>query len=285
MNPGIPEKSYKYSTPHLNDSLFLNTLRLESIPALDSYFNLKCLYLNNNSLTEISGLNCLKKLRTLHLNNNSITKISGLDQLKDLRVLDLSCNRICRIENIQMLENLNILNLENNAISLLDEQQGEQLLALSSLTQLNLAHNALPSIDPEFFSKYCVILKCLYLQGNGGRPPLSLRDELIQGMQNLVFLDNKPVNKEVIKEDPIDPVRAELLTERRNAILTRIEAERSFNQVTQNVEMNLDSYADRIRREYANRQNITDEDNTSTVDKASSEGSDVESENSSLLCN
>lgn len=59
-------KSY-YSTPELNDCLYLHYKGFESIANLEPYTGLKVLYLEGNSLKEIKGLTTQTKMRTLYL--------------------------------------------------------------------------------------------------------------------------------------------------------------------------------------------------------------------------
>ncbi len=70
--------------------LNLSNKRLNVIPDLSRFKNLKILYLHNNNITDIQPLQYLTNLITLNLNKNNITDISSLQYLHKLEILWLS---------------------------------------------------------------------------------------------------------------------------------------------------------------------------------------------------
>ena len=64
-----------YTTPELNDKLYLHYKGFREIKALERYTGLKVLWLEGNGLTAIGGLSTQEKMRTLYLHENCIDKI------------------------------------------------------------------------------------------------------------------------------------------------------------------------------------------------------------------
>jgi dynein assembly factor 1, axonemal len=125
------KKDSLYSTPHINDKLYLHYKGFRRVENLEEYTGLKVLWLEGNGLTCIEGLNEQRELLTLYLHENLIETISGLEnnvsfpllvnssraahttslmsslQLR-LDTLNLCKNSIRRIENLSHLHQLQV---------------------------------------------------------------------------------------------------------------------------------------------------------------------------------
>eukprot|EP01048_Picozoa_sp_COSAG05_P007592 COSAG05_NODE_539_length_8851_cov_3.718693_2_plen_1327_part_00 len=104
--------------------------------------NIVYLNLHGNNIRKIDGLGTLTAVKTLILSFNEIQKIEGLDGLATIERLDLGYNLIKRAEGLQALPKLRALELNNNLLYRLEDVSVLKQ-SVPSLTELNLAHNAL----------------------------------------------------------------------------------------------------------------------------------------------
>ena len=198
-----------YSTPELNERLYLHQKGICEIKNLDEYVGVKVLWLQQNCINKIEGLGPLDQLRHLYLNENMIKTIDGeraFQGMMHLDTLNLEKNEISRIEpdDLCHLKALNTLHLAQNRLSKLENLSG--LLKCPSLCCLDLRNNGL-AITGDFIDEVLAKLPNLrvlyFMSTNSLAAPNSIGDglsnyrkTLIAKCTNLRHLDDRPVFEE-----------------------------------------------------------------------------------------
>jgi hypothetical protein len=184
-----------YSTPHINDKLYLHYKGWSSIgECLGEYTGLKSLWLEGNGLSKIENLDKLTLLRCLFLNNNLISEIEGLEANTDLDTLNLANNQVAGIApgSIASLTVLSTLHLASNKLKHVEDLSG--LLDCPSISVLDISNNDIE--DPAIVELLEAMpnLRVLHLSGNPCvRKITSYRKTLVSRLKQLRYLDDRPV--------------------------------------------------------------------------------------------
>ncbi|KAK1739586.1 putative dynein axonemal assembly factor 1 [Skeletonema marinoi] len=177
-----------YSTPSLNDTLYLHYKGYRRIENLDKYDGLKSLWLHSNGFERIENLSHLKELRCLFLQRNAFSSIENLQGLDSLVQLDISENSIRVVEGLDHLPNLTTLNLSKNVLE--DAASIQHLVECKNLSAVDLSHNKLAGKDVVACITGIEKLTSLNMSGNPVCSKVAyFRKKMIVANKSLRYLD------------------------------------------------------------------------------------------------
>lgn len=186
------KKNDIYSTPELNDKLYLHYKGFRKIQNLEPFTSLKVIWLEGNGLEEISGLEKNTMMRTLYLHENCIHDMKGLGTLTDLNTLNLSKNFVTTIAGLENCQKLETLMLAHNHLAMADDVR--HVLQVPSIVSVDLQHCRIE--DPSVIEIFAQMpnLRVLYLMGNPVVKQIRYyRKTVVASCPNLRYLDDRPV--------------------------------------------------------------------------------------------
>ncbi|KPA81555.1 hypothetical protein ABB37_03899 [Leptomonas pyrrhocoris] len=214
-----------YSTPELNERLYLHHFGFSRLTGLQAFTGCTVLYLSHNALSRLDGLAALTQLDSLYLSCNALTGLESLPSLPALRTLDVAENQITSINGVDnAAPQLQTLLAGRNRLARLTGLQ-----RCTALLSLDLSHNVLEDEEKvdAGLRPLRQTLRTLLLQGNElCRSARHYRKRWIAAFPALKFLDEYPVFDEE-RERAVAFARGGTVAEEdaRQAQKARVEAE------------------------------------------------------------
>uniref|UniRef100_A0A0G4G2C9 Dynein assembly factor 1, axonemal homolog n=1 Tax=Chromera velia CCMP2878 TaxID=1169474 RepID=A0A0G4G2C9_9ALVE len=184
-----------YSTPELNDKLYIHFKGFRKIENLEEFTGIKVLYGEGNGFAKIEGLDTMTKLRSLYLQENCIREIENLENVEALHTLNLSNNFITHIKNLKNHKDLHTLYIASNNVGQDGLGDLEELKDCDNLAVLDIQHNRISdeAVLPDVLCKM-KNLAVLYLKGNPVVKKIAnYRKRVIASIPGLKYLDDRPV--------------------------------------------------------------------------------------------
>ena len=185
-----------YSTPELNERLYLHCKGLSSIPDLAPFSGAKALWLESNCIERIENLEGNGELMTIYLARNAIESMGGLSALHKLCKLDLNENFIAKVEGLAGCTSLQELCLQKNNLKTVTALSG-LLDVASTISSLDLSHNPL-EYDEKLLDLLERLPKLTALRLNGtalAKGFATYRKSVITRLRSLRSFDDSPVTE------------------------------------------------------------------------------------------
>lgn len=181
-----------YSTPELNERLYLHHLGVAELNGLAAFTGCVVLYIDHNALSDLSGLAPLTRLDSLYVSCNALASLDSLPLLPSLHTLDVAHNHIASLACLDTAApQLQTLLASHNRLQGLAGVQG-----LTQLLSLDVADNCIADAEKTgaCLRSHRGTLRTLLLRGNEVcRSAPQHRKRTIAAFSALRFLDDYPV--------------------------------------------------------------------------------------------